>query len=104
MDFFERHPEAMICQTEETWIRHGVRVNPGKRHRKLSGDVFERSLELCLVSPSAVMMRRGLFDDVGVFDENLPACEDYDLWLRVAAKYPVHLIPEPMIVKYGGAR
>ncbi len=100
--FFQRHPDALICQTEEIWIRNGLRVNPRKKHRKPSGDIFERSLQLCLVSPSAVMMRRRLLDEVGLFDESLPACEDYDLWLRVACRHPVYLIDEPLIVKRGG--
>jgi len=100
--FFMANPAALICQTEEIWIRNGVRVNPGKRHRKEAGMIFERSLALCLVSPSAVMMRKSLLDEVGLFDESLPACEDYDLWLRIAWKHPIHLIDQPLIVKRGG--
>jgi glycosyltransferase involved in cell wall biosynthesis len=100
--YFNDHPEALICQTEEIWIRNGVRVNPGKRHRKEAGMIFERSLALCLVSPSAVMLRKSLLNEVGLFDEDLPACEDYDLWLRIAPKHPVHLIDTPLIVKRGG--
>ena len=102
VDYFNTHPDALICQTEEIWVRNGVRVNPGKRHRKQAGMIFERSLALCLVSPSAVMIRRSLLEEVGLFDESLPACEDYDLWLRIAWKYPVHLIDRPLIVKRGG--
>ncbi|ACL04503.1 glycosyl transferase family 2 [Desulfatibacillum aliphaticivorans] len=101
-DFFANNPEALICQTGETWIRRGKRVNPRNRHEKPSGQVFERSLELCLVSPSAVMMRRSLFDAMGGFDESLPACEDYDLWLRIGCRHPVHLIDEPLVIKHGG--
>ncbi len=100
--FFEAHPEALICQTEEIWIRKGVRVNPKRHHQKPAGDIFEASCHLCLVSPSAVMIRRVLFDRVGLFDETLPACEDYDLWLRVAHRYPVHLIDTPLVTKTGG--
>jgi len=100
--FFSTHPDVLVCQTEEVWIRNGVRVNPGKRHRKEAGMIFERSLALCLVSPSAVMMRRSLLDQVGLFDESLPACEDYDLWLRIAWKHPIHLINQALIVKRGG--
>lgn len=102
VDFFDRQPEAQICQTEETWIRRGVRVNPKHRHRKPSGWIFEPSLALCLVSPSAVMMRRELLEEMGGFDESLPACEDYDLWLRVSLRYPIHLIDEALVVKRGG--
>jgi glycosyltransferase involved in cell wall biosynthesis len=100
--FFNANPDGLICQSEEIWIRNGVRVNPKKKHRKLSGMIFEASLLLCLVSPSAVMMRRSLFDEVGLFDETLPACEDYDLWLRIGCRYPIFLIDIPLIVKRGG--
>jgi len=102
VDFFSAHPDAVACQTEEIWIRNGVRVNPKKRHHKFGGMIFEPSLALCLVSPSAVMIRKTLFDVVGRFDETLPACEDYDLWLRVSCRYPVHLIDTPLIIKRGG--
>jgi len=100
--FFEQNPDCRICQTEEIWERNGRRVNPRRRHAKTAGMIFERSLELCLVSPSAVMLRRTLLDAVGMFDEHLPACEDYDLWLRVSCRYPVGLIEAPLIVKRGG--
>jgi hypothetical protein len=48
------------------------------------------------------MMTRGLFDQSGGFDESLPVCEDYDLWLRIARDYPVPLIEQPLVVKHGG--
>ena len=100
--FFLANPQAWICQTGEAWVRKGKRVNPRLRHTKPSGQVFERSLELCLVSPSAVMMRRSLFDEMEGFNEDLPACEDYDLWLRIGCRYPVHLIEESLVIKNGG--
>ncbi|MEJ2154764.1 MAG: glycosyltransferase [Desulfobacteraceae bacterium] len=100
--FFDSHPDAVICQTEETWIRNAKRINPKKRHQKFSGMIFEKNLPLCLVSPSAVMIRKGLFEEVGLFDESLPACEDYDMWLRISWKYPIHLVDTPLVVKRGG--
>lgn len=100
--FFAAHPASLICQTEEIWLRQGVRVNPRKYHQKLSGMIFEPSLARCLVSPSAVMMRRSLLEEVGGFDESLPACEDYDLWLRVSCRFPIDLIDAHLIIKRGG--
>jgi len=102
VEFFRQNPEILICQTEELWVKNGRRVNPGQRHRKRGGMIFEPSLALCLVSPSAVMLRRELFEQVGLFDERLPACEDYDLWLRVSCRFPVGLIETPLIIKRGG--
>jgi GT2 family glycosyltransferase len=100
--FMENHAGIQICQTDEMWIRRGLRVNPKLKHQKPSGDVFRRSLELCLVSPSAVMMTRELFNRVGGFDENLPVCEDYDLWLRIGTKYSIPLISNALTIKRGG--
>jgi glycosyltransferase involved in cell wall biosynthesis len=100
--FMDYHPEIAICQTNEIWLRRGVRVNPKAKHRKPSGDIFQRSLDLCLVSPSAVMMTRELFYQSGGFDESLPVCEDYDLWLRIATGHSVPLIPDALTVKRGG--
>lgn len=100
--FMGAHPEIQICQTEEVWIRYGVRVNPKAKHRKPSGDIFRPSLELCLVSPSAVMMTKEFAAETGGFDETFLVCEDYDLWLRIAADHRVPLIPAPLVVKRGG--
>lgn len=100
--YLREHSDAVACQAEEIWIRNGVRVNPWNKHIKPSGNIFERSLKLCVVSPSAVMIRRSLFEDVGLFDEEFPVCEDYDLWLRIGCRYPIHLIDKFLLVKEGG--
>ena len=100
--FMDEHPEFHICQTDEIWIRNGVRVNPRAVHQKPTGDIFSRSLKLCLVSPSAVMMTKALFDRTGGFDEAFPVCEDYDLWLRISAQHQVPLIPDRLTIKRGG--
>ena len=100
--FMDQHPEAQICYTDELWVRRGVRVNPKKRHAKYSGEIYPHCLPLCIISPSSAIMRRGLFEQIGTFDPGLPVCEDYDLWLRVAARFPVFFIPQRLIVKRGG--
>lgn len=102
VEFFRENREAVACQTNEIWIREGKRVNPKKKHQKPSGDIFLPSLRLCLVSPSAVMLRREVLEEVGGFDETFPVCEDYDLWLRISLKYPIYLISAPLVVKVGG--
>jgi len=102
MKFFSDHPETFLCQTDEIWIRNGRRLNARKYHRKPSGYCFPLLLERCLVSPSAVVVQRRVFDVAGLFDESLPACEDYDLWLRIGCRFPIGLVEKPLIVKRGG--
>jgi glycosyltransferase involved in cell wall biosynthesis len=102
MRYLEQHPACRICQTEEIWLRRGKRINPRKYHKKPSGYCFPLLLERCLVSPSAVVVHRDLFGEVGLFDEGLPACEDYDLWLRIGCRDLIGLLEEPLIIKRGG--
>lgn len=102
MNFFKMNPEYKICQTDEIWIRKGIRVNKMKKHEKKGGWIFEHCLPLCAISPSSVMMHRSLLDAVGNFNESYPACEDYEMWLRIASRHPVGLIEEAYLKKYGG--
>jgi glycosyltransferase involved in cell wall biosynthesis len=91
-----------ISYTDEIWIRNGKRINQKLKHKKYSGHIFEKCLPLCIISPSSVVIKREIFDKVGLFDESLPVCEDYDLWLRITAGHPVLFIERPLIVKRGG--
>lgn len=100
--YLSARPDIKLCQVEEIWIRNGKRLNPKKYHEKPSGFCFPLLLERCLVSPSAVMIHREVFEEVGLFDESLPACEDYDLWLRIGCRYAMGLVEEPLVVKRGG--
>jgi glycosyltransferase involved in cell wall biosynthesis len=102
VDWMQAHPECPACYTDEIWIRNGVRVNPKNKHRKYSGDIFRHCLPLCIISPSSIMMRVSVLETIGGFDTALAACEDYDLWLRLASSYPVEFIPEKLIIKTGG--
>lgn len=92
----------LVSHTQEIWIRNGVRVNQMKKHHKTGGSIFEQCLPMCAMSPSSIIIHRSVFDTVGVFDESLPACEDYDLWLRIAAQFDVDYLQEACINKYGG--
>lgn len=98
----EAQPEMLISHTQETWFRNGRHLNQKKRHAKEGGDIFARSLDLCVVGMSTVMARRELFDRVGLFDESFPCCEDYELWLRASAAHPFLLVDAALTVKHGG--
>ncbi len=103
MEWLRENPSYRICQTQEIWIRNGKRVNQPKQWRKKADEIFTESLERTMVSPSSVMLHRSLLDEVGVFDENLPACEDYDLWLRICRSEKVGLIDQQLMIRHGGA-
>lgn len=94
--------DYQISHTREKWLRRGRHLNQKKKHIPRHGEIFEHCLQLCGVGMSTVMMKRELFDHVGLFDETLRCCEDYDLWLRIGCRYPFLLVDEPLTVKEGG--
>jgi glycosyltransferase involved in cell wall biosynthesis len=103
-NYINSNPDVLIHQTDELWIRNGKRINPMKKHMKKEGAIFLESLDRCMISPSSVVIKGELFERFGLFDEDLPVCEDYDLWLRIAAGERVGLIEKKLIAKYGGHR
>ncbi len=100
--FFEANPDMLVCHTNERWEKNGAFINQKKIHRKQGGFFFDRACELCLVSPSTVMIHQSVFKRFGHFDESLPVCEDYDLWLRLNSTLPFGFIDEALITKRGG--
>lgn len=98
----QENPEYAISHTEEVWYRNGELLNQKQKHRKHHGYIFDKCLPMCAVSMSTVMARREIFDNVGLFDEGLPCCEDYDFWLRASVGHKLLLIDKPLTLKDGG--
>ena len=96
------NPGYKFFHSNEIWIKNGIRINQKKKHKKYGGDIFDKCLDMCRISPSSVMINKTVFDEVGNFNEDLVVCEDYELWLRICDKYRVFFIDEPLIIKYGG--
>jgi len=102
-----RHLEAQVeffNHNKNAWIAHGRLVfgrpttKPTKTKKK---EVCKFSFEQIVggngLCASALVARRRCFELHGGFDENLPACEDYDLWVRIAAHAPIHHVSESVV-------
>ena len=93
---------SRLVHTNEVWKKNNSLVNQKKKHKKSGGDIFNSCLLLCCISPSSSMLNKDVFFERGYFDENLPACEDYDLWLRICSQEKVLFVDEPLLIKNGG--
>ncbi len=102
IEAMQKNPQYLISHTQETWYRNGEILNQKKRHKKFHGYIFDKCLPLCVVSMSTAMVQRQLFDAIGLFDEQLSCCEDYDFWLRTSAKHSFYLMDRPLTLKDGG--
>ena len=102
-NWHEENPAFSISQVNEAWYRNGALFAKPGHLRQESGDLFEASCQRCAIGPSCVMLTREIWDESGGFDERFRVCEDYALWLRIASRHHVGLVPgEALMHKHGG--
>ena len=94
--------EYNLIHTDEVWFKNNKHINQMKKHKKQGGYIFERCLSLCCISPSSVLFKKNILDKVGLFDESLPVCEDYDMWLKICSSEEVLFAQDKLTYKYGG--
>ena len=94
--------EYNLIHTDEVWFRNNKHINQMKKHKKQGGYIFERCLSLCCISPSSVLFKKNILEKVGLFDESLPVCEDYDMWLKICSSEEVLFAQDKLTYKYGG--
>lgn len=100
--FLARRPHLDACHTGERWLKHGRELSQPRRLAPRSGAFLYDAFETCLISCSSILLRRSLLETLGGFDETFPVCEDFELWLRLLARTPVGLVPEPLTIKRSG--
>jgi hypothetical protein len=107
LTYLRAHPEVAAVGTRvrlfpERAVGEGMKRFVAWQNSLLTPEDHARELfvESPLCHPS-VMLRRAALDAVGGW-RTVPWAEDYDLWLRVTARHPVHFIERPLIVKRGG--
>jgi len=100
--FHKEHATVAMSYTDEQWIRDGKEVKIPKKFQKKGVDIFTENLSYCNIAPSSVLVSKKHLQEVGLFDETLEVCEDYDLWLRFSLKYTIALVDKKLIKKYAG--
>ncbi len=100
--YLGQRPHLGACHTGERWLKNGRELKQPRRLAPRSGTFLYDAFETCLISCSAVMLRRDLLEELGGFDETFAVCEDFELWLRLLARTPVGLVPEALTLKRSG--
>ena len=102
INFHKQNPNILISHTCEIWKYNDKIIKQKKYQQKPSGFCFQDNLKICKIGASTVLLHRQILDDVGIFDKDLVACEDYDLWLRILLKYELGLVKKKLITKIAG--
>ena len=108
MELLQRNPELKWCATnryQSDGRRRAVVGNIEAIKKGLEGkDYFENYFEaatkgVCPVITSAMVIKKAVFEELGVFDFGLVRCDDLDMWWRIAYRYPaIGYLPEPLVV------
>ena len=62
----------------------------------LSGKIFNHILLNGVIFPVGIMIKKEIFNNVGLYDETIPI-EDFDMWLKIAAKYEIGYSPKALV-------
>jgi glycosyltransferase involved in cell wall biosynthesis len=62
------------------------------------GDIFWELLEQNFIPCGAAVFRRSCLFRIGLLDQSIPGIDDWDLWIRIAALYPVIALEQPVVV------
>ncbi len=97
--FLESHPEIglVLCHVHRM-NPDGSQIDVFDRRRQIpeDGPALRWVLRDPALAPLSVLMRREVYETVGGFDESLRTAEDLDFHLRVAARWPIGVVPEPL--------
>ncbi|MEM1441500.1 MAG: glycosyltransferase family A protein, partial [Verrucomicrobiota bacterium] len=102
LEWHARNPEVTASQVREEWFWNGEKKKKPAAWEQRGGDLFEVSIERCMIGPSCVMLSRKLWNELGGFNEFFRVCEDYELWLRLCSSTNVGLVEGDALVRKNG--
>jgi glycosyltransferase involved in cell wall biosynthesis len=99
VSYLEARPTFGMVVTDVVQMDSGRNAYDVLRRRDAipeDGEVFRNVLRQPALAPSSAMFRRRVVEEVGAFDTTLPTAEDIDFHLRVAQRFPIGVIAEPL--------
>lgn len=97
---FEADETVGMIFTENSFFNeNGITTNKvNKRERLMRGDIVRNIFLNSYVATPTVMVRKSVFDAVGMFEEGLVVAEDDNMWMRIGMRYGVKLLDESMVL------
>ncbi|MDY6854700.1 MAG: glycosyltransferase [Thermodesulfobacteriota bacterium] len=82
------------------WDGRSAVYVPSPKIKVRDGDISSQILCKNFVGTPTLLIRRECFEKIGLFDEQLPRFQDWELVIRLAGKYHFYLIDEPLVMAY----
>ncbi len=93
----QNNPSVGLVHTEMMLIDDNSQSLGRKFTSNVEGNALKQLLEKNTIVTSSVIVNRNCLETVGNFDRNLTSSEDWELWVRIAAHYPIALVKEPLV-------
>jgi len=102
MKAFESAPSNLGVVYTSFWLidRNRKSFCPPLSVKQTDGEIHDALLEMNFVDTPTAVVRRECFEKAGMFDENLPRLQDWELWLRISKHYCFKHINEPLVNSY----
>ncbi len=94
LPWFERKNNIGVVYTSYALTTEDGRLMETPKRKHYNGKITEKLLIDNFVTGMASIVKKECFDAVGIFDETLPMGIDYDLWLRISARYEFYYIDD----------
>ncbi len=91
---FDKSEKIGVVYSDVARIDHDGNMIGRPNVKRYSGNITDRLLIHNFVPMSSVVVRKKCFNEIGMFDETFPMGIDYDLWLRMSAKYDFYFVDE----------
>ena len=102
-NYLQKRPHLMACHCAEEWIKKGKKLKHPSHLQAHRGKFLQAALENCLLSCSALLIKKEIFQKCGSFDESFEVCEDFAFCLHYLKRYPIGLVQDKLVIKRSGS-
>jgi glycosyltransferase involved in cell wall biosynthesis len=93
--FVRQEPQVALVAARH--VRLGTSVAATRRENWIKGDLFVKAFSESFIHTSSVMIRRDVFEQIGGFPTQYRFADEFDVWLKIAARYPIAYVDDPLV-------
>jgi len=99
IEFMKRNPEFGLVGTAYYEMNSKGNIVGEKYFPASDEEIRKNLIKYNPFFHSSVVIRKKVFDKVGLYNENIPKAQDYDLWFRIAQNYKIANLPSLLMMR-----
>lgn len=94
-EFVKENPEVALVAARH--VRLGRKHRQYRKRKWIKGDLFVKAFSESFIHTSSVMIRKDVFHAIGGFPTEYRFADEFDVWLKIAATYPIAYVDDPLV-------